>query len=95
MRELRLLVPIASSRDTPVAMTSLPSALLPRCLTMSMVQTVCRLSCSLPFPHPTRLATLSSWQSTGVKVATPVGNLFGQLIFGWLADVVGRKRMCK
>lgn len=31
----------------------------------------------------------------GVKVATPVGNLVGQLLFGWLADVVGRKRMCK
>ncbi|KAG9315075.1 major facilitator superfamily domain-containing protein [Chiua virens] len=37
--------------------------------------------------------TLTSWQSTGIKVATPVGNLFGQLIFGWLADLVGRKRM--
>nr|AFU55746.1 phosphate transporter [Boletus edulis] len=37
--------------------------------------------------------TLSTWQSTGIKAATPVGNLFGQLIFGWLADVVGRKRM--
>ncbi len=33
-------------------------------------------------------------QDLGVKVATPIGNLFGQLIFGWLADVVGRKRMC-
>ncbi|KZT22015.1 phosphate permease [Neolentinus lepideus HHB14362 ss-1] len=32
-------------------------------------------------------------QSLGVKVATPVGNVFGQLIFGWLADVLGRKRM--
>ncbi|KAI0034207.1 major facilitator superfamily domain-containing protein [Vararia minispora EC-137] len=29
----------------------------------------------------------------GLKVAAPLGNLFGQLIFGWLADVVGRKRM--
>ncbi|KAH0833118.1 major facilitator superfamily domain-containing protein [Lanmaoa asiatica] len=38
-------------------------------------------------------AALSTWQSTGIKAATPVGNLFGQLIFGWLADVVGRKRM--
>lgn len=33
-------------------------------------------------------------QDLGVKVATPIGNLFGQLLFGWLADVVGRKRMC-
>lgn len=38
---------------------------------------------------------LNANQDLGVKVATPIGNLFGQLIFGWLADVVGRKRMCK
>ena len=31
----------------------------------------------------------------GVKVATPVGTLCGQLLFGWLADVLGRKKMCK
>ena len=31
----------------------------------------------------------------GVKVATPVGTLVGQLVFGWLADIVGRKRMCE
>jgi PHS family inorganic phosphate transporter-like MFS transporter len=37
--------------------------------------------------------TLNANQSLGVKVATPVGTLFGQLLFGWLADVVGRKRM--
>ena len=38
---------------------------------------------------------LSSNQDLGVKVATPVGTLVGQLLFGWLADIVGRKRMCK
>ena len=38
---------------------------------------------------------LSTNQDLGVKVATPVGTLIGQLLFGWLADVVGRKRMCK
>jgi len=38
---------------------------------------------------------LSANQSLGVKVATPVGNLVGQLLFGWLADVLGRKRMCR
>ena len=38
---------------------------------------------------------LSTNQDLGVKVATPIGNLIGQLLFGWLADVVGRKRMCK
>jgi MFS transporter, PHS family, inorganic phosphate transporter len=39
--------------------------------------------------------TLNTNQSLGVKVATPIGTLVGQLLFGWLADVVGRKRMCK
>jgi MFS transporter, PHS family, inorganic phosphate transporter len=38
---------------------------------------------------------LNSNQDLGVKVATPVGTLCGQLLFGWLADIVGRKRMCK
>lgn len=38
--------------------------------------------------------TLNINQDLGVKVATPIGNLFGQLLFGWLADVLGRKRMC-
>ena len=38
---------------------------------------------------------LSANQDLGVKVAAPVGTLVGQLLFGWLADVVGRKRMCK
>ena len=38
---------------------------------------------------------LNTNQDLGVKVATPIGNLIGQLLFGWLADVVGRKRMCK
>ncbi|KAI0783637.1 inorganic phosphate transporter [Abortiporus biennis] len=36
---------------------------------------------------------LNKSQDLGIKVATPVGTLVGQLIFGWLADVVGRKRM--
>jgi PHS family inorganic phosphate transporter-like MFS transporter len=36
---------------------------------------------------------LSPNQDLGVKVSTPVGTLVGQLLFGWLADVVGRKRM--
>ncbi|KAJ7158991.1 inorganic phosphate transporter [Mycena crocata] len=36
---------------------------------------------------------LNTHQDLGIKVATPVGTLCGQLIFGWLADVVGRKRM--
>ncbi|KII84420.1 hypothetical protein PLICRDRAFT_57814 [Plicaturopsis crispa FD-325 SS-3] len=36
---------------------------------------------------------LTSNQDLGIKVATPVGTLVGQLVFGWLADIVGRKRM--
>jgi len=39
------------------------------------------------------LGALNINQDLGVKVATPIGTLFGQLIFGWLADIVGRKRM--
>ncbi|KAM6493753.1 inorganic phosphate transporter [Amanita muscaria] len=38
-------------------------------------------------------AGLSPSQDLGVKVATPVGTLVGQLLFGWLADRLGRKRM--
>jgi len=30
-----------------------------------------------------------------VKVATPVGTLVSQLLFGWLADRIGRKKMCR
>jgi PHS family inorganic phosphate transporter-like MFS transporter len=37
---------------------------------------------------------LNSNQDLGIKVSGPVGTLVGQLLFGWLADMVGRKRMC-
>ncbi len=37
---------------------------------------------------------LNSQQDLGIKVATPVGTLVGQVLFGWLADILGRKRMC-
>jgi PHS family inorganic phosphate transporter-like MFS transporter len=36
---------------------------------------------------------LNANQDLGVKVASAIGNLFGQTIFGWLADIVGRKKM--
>jgi len=32
-------------------------------------------------------------EDLGIKIATPIGNLFGQVFFGWLADILGRKRM--
>ena len=38
-------------------------------------------------------AGLNPNQDLGLKVATPIGTLVGQLLFGWLADVVGRKKM--
>jgi PHS family inorganic phosphate transporter-like MFS transporter len=38
---------------------------------------------------------LTTNQDLGIKVATPVGTFVGQLLFGWLADIVGRKKMCK
>lgn len=41
-----------------------------------------------------RFPQLSTNQEFGIKVAAPIGNLLGQLLFGWLADIVGRKRMC-
>ncbi|KAH8823868.1 phosphate transporter [Flagelloscypha sp. PMI_526] len=39
------------------------------------------------------VSSLTTGQSLSIKVATPVGTLVGQLLFGWLADRVGRKRM--
>lgn len=46
------------------------------------------------FAGPGLTRKLSSNQDFGIKVAAPIGNLFGQLLFGFLADIVGRKRMC-
>ena len=36
---------------------------------------------------------LPSSANTAIKAASSGGNILGQLLFGWLADVVGRKRM--
>jgi MFS family permease len=65
------------------------------CTAMKMVEQA-SLPLSLSVRSNVALAgDLSTWQSTGLKVATPVGNLVGQLVFGWLADILGRKRMCE
>jgi PHS family inorganic phosphate transporter-like MFS transporter len=39
--------------------------------------------------------TIPSSSDTAIKVSTSGGTVLGQLGFGYLADVVGRKRMCK
>jgi PHS family inorganic phosphate transporter-like MFS transporter len=44
-------------------------------------------------PGPGLPRQLSRNQDFGIKVAAPVGNLFGQLLFGWLDYIVGRKPM--
>ncbi|OBZ72700.1 Repressible high-affinity phosphate permease [Grifola frondosa] len=43
--------------------------------------------------HDFSTRTLGTAQEIGIKIATPVGILFGQLLFGWLGDVLGRKRI--
>ncbi|TFK88822.1 inorganic phosphate transporter [Polyporus arcularius HHB13444] len=37
--------------------------------------------------------SLTTAQEIGIKIATPAGVLLGQLLFGWLGDVLGRKRI--
>ncbi|KAI0048470.1 phosphate transporter [Auriscalpium vulgare] len=50
-------------------------------------------STMLGYVYSANHTKLTSNQDLAVKVATPVGTLIGQLLFGWLADVIGRKRM--
>lgn len=38
---------------------------------------------------------LNKIQEVGLKVASPIGTLCGQVFFGWLADRIGRKRACR
>ncbi|KAF8214231.1 phosphate transporter [Mycena galopus ATCC 62051] len=42
---------------------------------------------------PGKAAKLNTNQDLGIKVASPVGTLVGQLLFGWIADIVGRKKL--
>ena len=39
------------------------------------------------------MCALADRADLGLKISTPIGTLVGQLLFGWLADVYGRKRM--
>ncbi|RMZ89195.1 hypothetical protein DV736_g3572, partial [Chaetothyriales sp. CBS 134916] len=43
--------------------------------------------------NPKTAGTIPSSSDTAIKVATSGGTVLGQVGFGWLADVVGRKRM--
>lgn len=86
-------------KSSPIAMTYSLLALLSRCwgtcMEMKMVEQTSLPPSSLVHSHVVLAGDLSSWQSTGLKVATPIGNLVGQLVFGYLADILGRKRMCE
>ncbi|OAP61443.1 phosphate:H+ symporter [Fonsecaea erecta] len=44
-------------------------------------------------PDPKNAGKIPSNSDTAIKVATSGGTVIGQVGFGWLADVVGRKRM--
>ncbi|KAL6249987.1 acid phosphatase pho5 [Rhinocladiella similis] len=44
-------------------------------------------------PNPKNAGKIPSNSDTAIKVATSGGTVIGQVGFGWLADIVGRKRM--
>jgi MFS family permease len=44
-------------------------------------------------PNPGQ--SLSPRQDFGIKAAASVGAIIGQVVFGILSDLLGRKRMCK
>ena len=45
------------------------------------------------FQNSVSKGTIPTTSDTAIKVATSGGTVIGQLGFGWLADVVGRKKM--
>lgn len=45
------------------------------------------------FQNSVSKGTIPTSSDTAIKVATSGGTVIGQLGFGWLADVVGRKKM--
>jgi hypothetical protein len=90
-------IALPAHRYLITATTSLPSILPPPCwATFTATVSSYRLLSFVTRPLTVCAGgKLSTNQDLGVKVATPVGTLVGQLLFGWLADVVGRKRMCE
>jgi MFS family permease len=53
---------------------------------------VCPVTQPQTHPHP-QGCTLSPYNDLALKVSTLVGNVIGSIIFGCLADFVGRKKM--
>ncbi|KAF2757373.1 phosphate permease [Pseudovirgaria hyperparasitica] len=47
----------------------------------------------MAFWHDSNAGVIPHGADTAIKVATSVGTIFGQVVFGYLADVLGRKRM--
>lgn len=43
----------------------------------------------------TNTSAFSMGKDLSLKVIAQIGTFFGALIFGWLADTRGRKRMCQ
>ncbi|KAF8903904.1 phosphate transporter [Gymnopilus junonius] len=50
-------------------------------------------STMLGYVYDPTIRSLKTTQDLALKVAAPIGTVIGQILFGWLADVLGRKRM--
>ncbi|KAI0783635.1 major facilitator superfamily domain-containing protein [Abortiporus biennis] len=51
------------------------------------------VSTMLSYVYNNGNSQLDSTQDLLIKIATPIGTFIGQLLFGWLGDVYGRKKM--